>query len=122
MPVLKRSTGLRLRRSARRVNRNELAAESFDSARHTRVAATYGAVMAPIDADSVRTLLEAIIAGFAALGGAMAYFSGFEAFVALRRNQPQTIVTERINRGLGVGFAVGAPFALVALMIMAWTP
>lgn len=96
-------------------------AEFFNSAHHTRVAATYGAVMAPIDADSVRTLLEAIIAGFAVLGGAMAYFSGFEAFVALRRNQSRTIVAERINRGLGLGFAVGAPFALMALMIMTWT-
>lgn len=78
--------------------------------------------MAPIDADSVRTLLEAIIAGFAVLGGAMAYFSGFEAFVALRRNQSLTIASERINRGLGMGFAVGAPFARMALMMTAWTP
>ncbi|HET6570799.1 MAG TPA: hypothetical protein VFG58_04855 [Solirubrobacterales bacterium] len=104
-----------------RGNRDEPVAEFFDPARHARVAATYGVVMAPIDADSVRTLLEAIIAGFAVLGGAMAYFSGFEAFIALRRSQSQTIVTERINRGLGVGFAVGAPFALMALMIMSWT-
>jgi hypothetical protein len=77
--------------------------------------------MAPVDADSVRALLEAVIAGFAVLGGGVAYFSGFEAFAALGRNHPQSTVTERINRGLGVGFGVAAPFALMALMIMGWT-
>jgi hypothetical protein len=51
----------------------------------------------------------------------MAYFSGFEAFAALRQQQSQAEVTECINRGLGVGFGVGAPFALATLMIMGWT-
>ncbi len=77
--------------------------------------------MAPTDADSVRALLEAIIAAFAVLGGVMAYFSGFEAFAALLRNSSRIVVAERINQGMGVGFGVGVPAAVVALMIMGWT-
>jgi|GEM_PF-782954 hypothetical protein len=96
-------------------------AESFDSAQHTRVAATYGDSVIPVDADSVRTLLEAIIAAFAVLGGTMAYFSGFEAFVAIRHGSSPPVVAERINQGIGVGFGVGFPAALFALMIMGWT-
>ena len=105
------------------MNRDESVAENFDSARHTRVAAAYRGWMAPpVDSASVRALLEAIIAGFAVLGGTMAYFSGFEAFAALLRSSSPTIIAERINQGIGVGFGVGVPAAVIALIIMGWTP
>ncbi|HKI65773.1 MAG TPA: hypothetical protein VJ989_00715 [Solirubrobacterales bacterium] len=103
------------------VNRDEPVAEFFDPAHHPRVAATYGSGVAPIDAESVRALLESIIAAFAVLGGTMAYFSGFEAFAAVLRNSSPAIVAERINQGMGVGFGVGVPAAVIALMIMGWT-
>jgi len=77
--------------------------------------------MAPIDADSVRTLLEAIIAGFAVLGGGMAGFSGFEAAEALEEGQSPEVVARRINQGIAVGYEAFSPLSILALIIMLWT-
>jgi len=76
--------------------------------------------MAPIDPSVAKQLLEALIAGFAVLGGFMAYTSGFAAQSALEDDASPAELAHRINEGIGNGFATGAPFALVALMIMGW--
>lgn len=88
--------------------------------RHSRADQSYGRPMIPIDPSAARELLEAFVAAFAVLGGVMAYFSGFEAFSAIARNQPPTAVAQSINEGVGDGFGLGAPAAIVALMIMGW--
>jgi hypothetical protein len=77
--------------------------------------------MAPTDPSAARELLEAFIAAFAVLGGVMAYFSGFAAYRALAENERPQDVAHKINEGIGVGFEVGAPVALAALMIMGWS-
>lgn len=51
----------------------------------------------------------------------MAYFSGFAAALALGRDEPPVWTAQRINEGIGEGFIVGAPAALITLMIMGWT-
>ena len=77
--------------------------------------------MSPIDPTAAREFLEALIAGFAILGGLMAYFSGFAAYRALANHELPSVVTSRINEGLGEGFVTGAPAAVAALIIMGWT-
>jgi hypothetical protein len=76
--------------------------------------------VAPIDPASAREFLEAIIAAFSVLGGVMAYFSGYAAYRGLREESTLTNVADDINQGLGVGFALGVPSAILALMIMGW--
>ena len=88
---------------------------------HPRVAATYGAGMAPIDPGAAREFLEALIAGFSVLGGIMAYYSGRAAYQAIARDESPPIVAHSINEGIGEGFEVGVPAAVMALMIMGWT-
>lgn len=74
--------------------------------------------MTPLDLADARAFLDAVIAAFAVLGGAMAYFSGFEAARAkLARELPRTI-TDRISIGIADGFVVGAPAAVLTLMMM----
>jgi len=63
--------------------------------------------MAPIDPTGAREFLEAVIAGFAVLGGVMAYFSGYAAHRALANNEPSYIVANSIDEGIGDGFEVG---------------
>lgn len=77
--------------------------------------------MSAIDPSAARDLLEAFIAALAVLGGVMAYFSGFEAFSALAQDLPPAVVAQRINEGIGQGFEVGTPAAVIALMIMGWS-
>lgn len=50
----------------------------------------------------------------------MAYFSGYAAYRGLREESTLTNVADDINQGLGVGFALGVPSAILALMIMGW--
>lgn len=47
-------------------------------------------VIVSIDPTTAREFLEGVIAGFAVLGGIMAYFSGYEASKALAEDQPLT--------------------------------
>ena len=77
--------------------------------------------MAPIDSDSVRGLLEAIIAAFSVLGGGMAGFSGFRAAEALNQGQPPEVVAYHINQGIGFGYETFSPLSILALIIMLWT-
>jgi hypothetical protein len=76
--------------------------------------------MVPAEAGSARELLEAVIAAFAVLGGSMAYFSGYNAAVALAEGQLADVVAQRINEGIGEGFVKGALPAIAALIIVVW--
>lgn len=76
--------------------------------------------MAPIDPTGVRAFLEALIAGFSVLGGIIAYYSGHAAYRALAQDESPLVVAHHINEGLGEGFEVGVPAAIMALMIMGW--
>ena len=51
----------------------------------------------------------------------MAYFSGLEAYRALARKETPSAIAHSINEGVGNGFEIGMPMALLALMIMGWT-
>jgi hypothetical protein len=77
--------------------------------------------MVSIDPTTAREFLDGVIAGFAVLGGIMAYFSGYEASKALAEAQPPETIAQCINEGLGVGFDLGARAAIVTLMIMGWS-
>lgn len=77
--------------------------------------------MTPVDPTSARDFLEAIIAAFSVLGGAMAYFSGFAAFQAVAREQPPESVAHRVNEGIAEGFGLAWPVSIAALMIVVWT-
>jgi hypothetical protein len=74
-----------------------------------------------LDPASARQFLESLIAAFSVLGGVMAYFSGYAASNALGQDMPSGKVSAGINQGLGVGFEVGVPSAIMALMIMGWS-
>lgn len=76
--------------------------------------------MAPVEAESARQLLEAIVAGFSVLGGGMAYLSGYYASQALAQEQPPEFVAHRVNEGLAIGFRGAAPASIAALIIMVW--
>ncbi len=77
--------------------------------------------MTPIDPGAAREFLEALIAGFSVLGGIMAYYSGHAAYQALAQDEAPPAVAHSINEGIGEGFEVGVPAAIMALMIMGWT-
>lgn len=77
--------------------------------------------MISIDAGSARELVEAAVIAVSVLGGAMAYFSGYSARQATTEGQPPDILSQRVNEGLGEGFASGWPTAIVALIIGIWT-
>jgi hypothetical protein len=72
------------------------------------------------EVSQTRDLLDAIIAAFAMLGGTMAYFSGFAAAQAEADGEPPVVVNDRINEGIAEGFRLGAPFAVIALIIAVW--
>ena len=76
--------------------------------------------MTPIDPGSAREFLEAIVAAFSVLGGVMAYYSGYAAYQALAQDQPPPSLAYGIDQGIGEGFALGVPAAIMALMIMGW--
>jgi hypothetical protein len=77
--------------------------------------------MDPLDPAGAREFLEAIIAAFSVLGGAMAYYSGYAAYLALAQNESPASLAHGINQGIGEGFALGVPAAIMALMIMGWS-
>lgn len=51
----------------------------------------------------------------------MAYFSGYAAYRGLSEGPTLANVADEINQGLGEGFALGVPSAILALMIMGWS-
>jgi len=77
--------------------------------------------MASIDPSGAREFLEALIAGFAVLGGIMACYSGHAAYRALADDESPPVVAHGINKGIAEGFEAGVPLAIVALMIMGWS-
>lgn len=77
--------------------------------------------MTPIDPTSAKALIEVLVAGFAVLGGTMAYFSGYAAYACMEREDPPSLMAHSINEGVGEGFGVGAPSAVIAIIIMGWT-
>jgi hypothetical protein len=91
------------------------------SACHARAWQFYGDAITPVDPESAREFLEAVIAAFSFLGGAMAYLSGHYAAQALARQQAPEYVAQRVNEGIGDGFKFGSPLAIAALIIMVWS-
>jgi hypothetical protein len=77
--------------------------------------------MALIDAMTARVFLEGIVAAFSVLGGAMAYMSGFRAAQAFLLGLPSEADAHGVNEGIALGFLVGSPCAIAALIIMTWT-
>jgi hypothetical protein len=77
--------------------------------------------MLPIEAGDIRGLIEAAVTAISVLGGTMAARSGLAASNALSEDQPSSVVSERINEGIGEGFSVGTPMAVVAFIILLWT-
>jgi hypothetical protein len=75
----------------------------------------------PVDATDTRELLEAAVTAVSVLGGAMAYKSGYSATQAMAERQPPDILGQRVNEGLGEGFAAGWPPAVLAYILEAWT-
>jgi hypothetical protein len=50
----------------------------------------------------------------------MAYTSGYSAFRAMQRGQAADVLGQRVNEGIGQGFAGGWPVALIAFIIEIW--
>lgn len=74
-----------------------------------------------LDPATARQFLEALVAAFSVLGGIMAYFSGYAAANDLGQDLSPGRVAASVNEGLGVGFEVGVPSAILALMIIGWS-
>jgi hypothetical protein len=53
----------------------------------------------------IRTLIENLVTAVSVLGGAMAYESGLAARTAISENQAPDVLSQRVNEGLGAGFA-----------------
>jgi hypothetical protein len=77
--------------------------------------------MQSFDALAAHQFINAVVAAFSMLGGAMASVSGSWAAQAILEDQPPNVVSQRVNEGIGMGFVYGAPLALVALIIAVWT-
>jgi hypothetical protein len=77
--------------------------------------------MLPIDLASARPLLEALIAAFSIVGGAMACASGFNADQAITEGRSADIVARRINEGVGYGFRLSWRLSAGVFAIMAAT-
>jgi hypothetical protein len=75
----------------------------------------------PLDTGDARELLEAAVTAVSILGGVMAYKSGYSATRAMAECRPPDILSQRVNEGLGEGFAAGWPLAILAYIIEAWT-
>jgi hypothetical protein len=76
--------------------------------------------MFPLETVGPRELLEATVTAVSILGGAMAYTSGYSASRAMQRGHTANVLSQRVNEGIGQGFAVGWPVALIAFIIEIW--
>jgi hypothetical protein len=74
-----------------------------------------------IDAAGARELLETAVTAASILGGAMAWTSGYSASQAMAESQSAEILGQRVNEGIGEGFAIGWPLAILVFIIGAWT-
>ncbi len=70
--------------------------------------------------EELRGLVEAVITGASALGGAMAYQTGFVAARAFVRGASPDALSSEINRGVAWGFIWGSPLAALVLILMGW--
>lgn len=73
-----------------------------------------------LEASGFDALLNALIVGFAVMGGLMAGWSGAQAAWAHWTNKAVDAIAERVNRGLAVGFTVGAPVGIAMAMMTIW--
>ncbi|MDX6652409.1 MAG: hypothetical protein QOG09_1863 [Solirubrobacterales bacterium] len=64
------------------------------------------------------TILNAAIAGFAVLGGIMATFSGSLAATAYWTGKSREELADSVNEGIALGFTLGAPAAMFALILV----
>jgi len=77
--------------------------------------------MPTIEAAGFRELVEAAVTAVSVLGGSMAYFSGYFAALALAEVGEPEALSQKVNEGLGLGFLVGSPMAVLTLIIEACT-
>jgi hypothetical protein len=75
--------------------------------------------MALATISSTSDFIEVIVSGVSVLGGAMAWFSGFQASQSVRIGQRPEVVSRRINEGLATGFDNGLRLAVIALILLA---
>jgi uncharacterized transporter YbjL len=73
-----------------------------------------------IDSTGARELLEAAVTAVSILGGAMALTSGYAASQAMAESQAPETLGQRVNEGLGEGFAIGWPLGVLVFIIGAW--
>lgn len=71
-----------------------------------------------VEPSGLAALINALIVGFAVLGGSMAAASGWMVAVAQWTKKAPEVLAERVNRGLAYGFSAGAPLALLASIIV----
>ena len=76
--------------------------------------------MLSVDTTGARELLEAAVTAVSILGGAMALTSGYSASQAMAESKPSDMLGQRVNEGLGEGFAIGWPLAVLVFIIGAW--
>lgn len=93
----------------------------MNCARHPYAVTPYGEAMPLLDATTAREFLEGIVTAASVLGGAMAYVSGLRAAQGLLLGVSPEALAHRVNEGVALGFLSGSPFAIFALIIMAWT-
>lgn len=74
-----------------------------------------------VEAGEFSALVQTVVTAVSILGGAMAYTSGYRAARSLAREDLPDAVGQRINEGLGIGFTIGVPLAIVVFIIEAWT-
>jgi hypothetical protein len=51
----------------------------------------------------------------------MAWTSGYHASQAMAESQSAEILGQRVNEGIGEGFAIGWPLAILVFIIGTWT-
>jgi len=96
--------------------------QNFPFLRATRALGPFSVeTMSPLDPESARSFLEAIVVGFSILGGGMAYLSGYKASEALAEGQSPEIVGQRVDEGIALGFRGSWPASVVALILMVWS-
>jgi hypothetical protein len=76
--------------------------------------------MALINPREVGELVDAAVTAVSVLGGVMACCSGYLAARALAEDRPPSLIAQRVNEGVGEGFLIGAPAAVVTLIIELW--
>jgi hypothetical protein len=66
---------------------------------------------------NAKDLVDVFVTSTSVLGGTMAYASGNAALTSLILGETEEAASTRLNRALGLGFAVGLTLAMIASMI-----